>query len=30
MDPDCRGCMTTDVYEKAIGLTMDFPFRGVR
>ena len=22
---DCRGCMTTDVYEKAIGLSMDFP-----
>lgn len=22
---DCRGCMTTDVYEKAVGLSMDFP-----
>ena len=22
---DCRGCMTKDVYEKAIGLSMDFP-----
>ena len=22
---DCRGCMTPDVYEKVLGLTMDFP-----
>lgn len=22
---DCRGCMTTDVYEKAVGVSMDFP-----
>ena len=22
---DCRGCMTTDVYERAIGLSIDFP-----
>ncbi len=22
---DCRGCMTTDVYEKTVGLSMDFP-----
>lgn len=22
---DCRGCMTADIYEKAVGITMDFP-----